>query len=308
MGDIHLVGVPVPHLGLSVWKTARRNFLTVIEQGHEAWRLSLGQNPTKLEPGLHLNIPVFHIIQRLRFGAFFYDLGGFTSDNVPVLVSGSLFYRVNDSYHACFSVNNFKDNVRNIGTSAIRSILGHFSYDNVISDRNKTNKKLHETIGSSIEKWGVECTRFEIQTFKPLNRERERRKQLLDTQALVNVAEGHKQRTILESEGASVNQGQALAQPMSIVASALAGENKAATLQDRSKALEVLVELRRLEQLKAIAQGSGNTTYFLDPLKVGRDAYGVDNMEKWKRSQDDSEQAVPAVEHRLSSRPTSRTL
>jgi len=31
--------------------------------------------------------------------------------------------------------------------------------------------------------------------------ERERRKQLLDTQALVNVAEGHKQRTILESEG-----------------------------------------------------------------------------------------------------------
>lgn len=31
--------------------------------------------------------------------------------------------------------------------------------------------------------------------------ERERRKQILDTQALVNVAEGQKQRAILESEG-----------------------------------------------------------------------------------------------------------
>lgn len=31
--------------------------------------------------------------------------------------------------------------------------------------------------------------------------ERERRKQLLDTQALINVAEGQKQRTILQSEG-----------------------------------------------------------------------------------------------------------
>ena len=31
--------------------------------------------------------------------------------------------------------------------------------------------------------------------------ERERRKQLLDTQALVNVAEGQKQRAILQSEG-----------------------------------------------------------------------------------------------------------
>lgn len=31
--------------------------------------------------------------------------------------------------------------------------------------------------------------------------ERNRRKQILDTQAAVNVAEGHKQRAILESEG-----------------------------------------------------------------------------------------------------------
>lgn len=63
------------------------------------------------------------------------------------------------------------------------------------------------------QKWGVDCTRFEIQNFKPHNREvekqlelqmqaeRERRKQLLDTQALVNVAEGQKERIILESEG-----------------------------------------------------------------------------------------------------------
>ena len=34
--------------------------------------------------------------------------------------------------------------------------------------------------------------------------ERERRKKILDTQALVNVAEGHKQRVILESEGGIV--------------------------------------------------------------------------------------------------------
>ena len=59
----------------------------------------------------------------------------------------------------------------------------------------------------------MDFTRFEIQNFHPSNREvekqlelqmaaeRERRKQILDTQALVNVAEGQKQRAILESEG-----------------------------------------------------------------------------------------------------------
>ena len=100
----------------------------------------------------------------------------------------------------------------------------------MIGDRNKINLKLHEVIGGSInvirllfylsynmliffQKWGVDCTGFEVQNFKPSNREvekqlelqmaaeRDRRKKILDTQALVNVAEGHKQRVILESEG-----------------------------------------------------------------------------------------------------------
>lgn len=68
-------------------------------------------------------------------------------------------------------------------------------------------------VTSILQQWGVDCTRFEIQNFRPSNRdvekqlelqmaaERERRKKILDTQALVNVAEGHKQRVILESEG-----------------------------------------------------------------------------------------------------------
>ena len=55
------------------------------------------------------------------------ELAGFTSDNVPVIISGSLFFRVRDSYHACFSVDNFQQNVANIGTSAMRSIIGHFN-------------------------------------------------------------------------------------------------------------------------------------------------------------------------------------
>ncbi|KAF8521029.1 hypothetical protein JB92DRAFT_2827990 [Gautieria morchelliformis] len=87
--------------------------------------------------------------------------------------------------------------------------VGHFApvsplptiHCEVTGDRNKIN-----ITGNTIQKWGVDCTRFEIQTFKPHNHgevekqlefqmqaERERRKQLLDTQAL--------QRTTLESEG-----------------------------------------------------------------------------------------------------------
>ncbi|EJD03876.1 stomatin family protein [Fomitiporia mediterranea MF3/22] len=302
-----------------------RTLFAIVHQGHEGWRLSLGRNPVKLEPGLSLMVPLYHTIQEVDMretSVNITDLTGFTSDNVPVLVSGSLFFRVKDSYDACFSVDNFKKNVANIGTSAMRSVIGHFSYDEVIGDRNKINGKLHETIGNSISKWGVECTRFEVQNFHPSNREvekqlelqmaaeRERRKQILDTQALVNVAEGHKQRAILESEGrlqaqlntsagqkqklilesegqleAARNEGKALSQQVDILAAALTEPNATPTNEERRKALDALLELRRLEQLKAIAAGHGNSTYFFGDSKgTGRDSYAVENMEKWKRS------------------------
>ncbi|KAG8964529.1 hypothetical protein FRC03_001695 [Tulasnella sp. 419] len=306
----------------------KRTLFTIIHQGHEGWRLSLGRNPVKLEPGLQIALPLYHTIQEIDLretSVNILDLTGFTMDNVPVSLSGSLFYRVKNSYDACFSVHGFRSNVEKIGTSAMRSVIGHFAYDEVIGDRNKINQKLHEVIGKSIEKWGVECTRFEIQAFKPSNREverqlelqmeaeRNRRKQLLDTQAQVNVAEGMKQKAILASEGAfqaqlneaagekqrkilesegnleaARNEGRALAEQIEIIAGALAavqGSSKPSVSETyRVRALDALIELKRLERLQAIAKGSGNSTYFFGEAGGDSTAYQVDNSEKWKKN------------------------
>ncbi|KAF5310191.1 hypothetical protein D9619_010596 [Psilocybe cf. subviscida] len=263
---------------------------------------NLGRDPVKLTPGLNLNIPFYHeatVVDMRESSVNIPNLPAYTADNVPVICSGSLFYRVNDSYRATFAVSEVQKNVQNIGTSAVRSVLGTFTYDEVISDRNGLNTKLNKVIGSSIATWGVECTRFEIQSFQPANREverqlelqmeaeRNRRKQLLDTQAQINVAEGQKQRVILESEGhlaakaneadasyktlfreaearqqQSLMEASALAQQVDHIARSLASNPDNVTPEDRKLALTTLVELRRLEQLRAIANGQGNSTYF----------------------------------------------
>ena len=54
-------------------------------------------------------------------------LAGVTRDNVSVVVSGSLFYKVVDSFEACFSVVRFEENVAKIGTSAVRSVISQFA-------------------------------------------------------------------------------------------------------------------------------------------------------------------------------------
>ena len=66
--------------------TLRRNIFTIIEQGHEGWRLrcgisskcglmwyrilifiyiSLGRNPVRLTPGLNIKIPLYHQLTKL---------------------------------------------------------------------------------------------------------------------------------------------------------------------------------------------------------------------------------------------------
>ncbi|EEB92798.1 hypothetical protein MPER_08642, partial [Moniliophthora perniciosa FA553] len=219
-------------------------------------------------------------------------------------------------YKACFDVSDLYNNIRNAGTSSMRAVVGTFSYDQVIGDRNGLNRELNSVIGNSINNWGVEGTRFEVQQFKPANREverqlelqmeaeRNRRKQLLDTQAQINIAEGHKQRVILESEGhlqakaneadanykiivrnaearqqQSILEAAAFAKQIEEVAQSLAAGKENVSTEDRKRALEALVELRRLEQLRAIAAGKGNSTYFFGDLaSIGGSpaAYNID--------------------------------
>ncbi|KAK0186634.1 hypothetical protein F5146DRAFT_1066690 [Armillaria mellea] len=315
----------------------RRNLFTIIEQGHEGWRLSFGRNPVQLNPGIRLNIPVYHTIQKvdLRESSISIpNLPGYTLDNVPVSCSGSLFYRIVDGYKACFEVSDLQNNIRNAGTSAMRAVLGTFSYDQVIGDRNGLNTKLNAVIGNSIRNWGVEGTRFEIQSFQPANREverqlelqmeaeRNRRKQLLDTQAQVNVAEGHKQRVILESEGhpkaneaeasyktvvreaearqqQAIMEASALAMQVEDIARSISLDKDNVRPEERQRALETLVELRRLEQLKAIAASKSNSTYFFgDRSALGRssgDVYNIDYAEHIKNGIEKTRREAGAV-------------
>jgi hypothetical protein len=80
----------------------------------------------------------------------------------------------------------------------------------------------------------------------------------------------------------------ALAQQIDAVAVAVAAPGSAPGPAERKQALSALVELRRLEQLRAIAAGTGNSTYFFgDRAAMGLggsagEAYNVDYAEQVK--------------------------
>jgi regulator of protease activity HflC (stomatin/prohibitin superfamily) len=263
----------------------KRSFFTVINQGFEAYRLTLGKNPTKLNPGIGWDVPLVHHVVKvdMREGPIpIRELEAFTKDNVPVSIGGTLFYQVTNSYKAIFDIQNYKQSIGDIGTSGLRSVIGLFEYDDIISDRNKINSRLIDVIGNLSTKWGIHCTKFEIQTFKPSNKnierqlemqmeaERSRRKQVLDTEAAINVAEGMKRQAILESEGvlqAQKNKSDASRYGVEQNTHAITSQIKdiAAVMDgDTSASVKFILGIKKLEQLAAIAAGKNNSVYFMN--------------------------------------------
>jgi hypothetical protein len=77
----------------------------------------------------------------------------------------------------------------------------------------------------------------------------------------------------------------AIAQQVEHIATSIAQDKEHILPEDRQQALRTLVELKRLEQLKAIAGSSSNSTYFFgDKAALGQDAdsYNVDYAEHVK--------------------------
>lgn len=259
-----------------------RSFFTVIKQSEEAYRLTLGKNPVKLNAGFHIVLPLIHELRRWDLREFpiaVSELVAYTKDNVSVRISGTLYCKIHNAYDASFNMSDLFTSIDALGTSGMRSVVGLFMYDEIIADRQKINEQLCKTIGSASSTWGINILKFEIQTFLPANKEvehqlekqlegeRNRRKQLLDTESAVNVAEGHRRIAILESEGqliAAKNKAEGERFAVEANASALADQitRLAEVLGTPTLAVQYLLEQQRLKHLQELAAGKNNTVYF----------------------------------------------
>ena len=265
-----------------MFKINKRYLLTVVNQGEFCYREFLGSNRILLKPGLRIKLPVLHKIHRVDMrenGSNIQNINAFTKDNVPVILSGTLFYKVFDPELACFGVDDYKNSVLAVGESATRSIIGRFEYDNIIRERNEINKELINVIGDSISNWGLNCTRFEIQEFNPQNHniqkqlekqleeERKRRANELENLAKINTAETSKKQTVLSSEG------ELLAIKNKADAERYAIEMKTQALVDQINKLnstgvnagEFIIEYKKIEEFGKISQSKNKEVFFVDP-------------------------------------------
>ena len=265
----------------------KRGLFTIVNQAEIAYREFLGMNRVQLKPGFRINLPFIHQLHRvdMRERCIKIDnLNGFTSDNVPVTASGALFFKIENPEKALFNISNYVNAIANVGESCSRAVIGKFSYDSIISNRNKINSELIETIDKSIDTWGIQCNRFEITDFKPQNKEvaryleiqmeaeRKRRENELNTQAKIRSAEGERDASKLQSDATLYKvKIEADSKAYSVEKNAEAFSNQIKVLSasfnnkvSEKELMDFILELERQKNLNAIANTS-NKVYFIDP-------------------------------------------
>src|SRR4029078_5874750 len=166
-----------------------------------------------------------------------------TRDNVSVKVNAVVYFRVMDPRKAIVEVESYHYATSQLAQTTLRSVLGHVSLIDLLSERERLNAQLQEILDRHTEPWGVKVASVEVkQVDLPPDMQR-----AMDTQA---EAEGEKRAKIVHAAG-ELEASQKLAQ----AATAMAIE-------------PMTITLRYLQTLTEIASEKNSTIIFPLPIEL----------------------------------------
>ena len=116
-------------------------------------------------PGLFLVIPLFESMVKIDLRVSVFDIPPqevITRDNVTTSVNAVVYYRVLDPEKAVTEVERYDYATAQIALTTMRSVIGQAELDELLSERDKLNKQLQQTIDDATDPWGIKVSAVEI--------------------------------------------------------------------------------------------------------------------------------------------------
>jgi len=219
--------------------------IRILKEWERGVILRLGRYTGRIKgPGLILLIPLVDQMQRVNIQDTVFDVPPqdiITKDNVSVKVNAVITYRVMDPEKAIINVVNYPYAISQHSQTTLRSILGSAELDELLSERDKLNLEIQQTLDVETDPWGIKVKRVEIKHVD-LPQEMQR--------AMARQAEAERERRakIINAEG----------------------EFQASTrLHEAAEIIgqtPVAIQLRFLQTLSEVATENNSTTIFPVPI------------------------------------------
>ena len=85
-----------------------------------------------------------------------------TRDNVSLKVNAVVYFRVISAQKAFNEVENYRYAIEQLAQTTLRSVLGEYELDDLLSQREKLNARLQSILDEHTEPWGIKVTKVEV--------------------------------------------------------------------------------------------------------------------------------------------------
>lgn len=197
-------------------------------------------------PGINIIIPVIQELRKVDTRILTTDIPKqevMTKDNVPIMINGVVYFRVEDVEKAVLKIQDYHYAVAQYAQTALRDIVGSKEMDVVLSNRDEVANEIKILVDKETEEWGMDITAIKLQDVElPMDMKR----------AMARQAEAERERraTIIMSEGEKA-----------------AAKNLAEAAETLSKTPGAL-HLRTLQTLSDVSADQSNTLVFVVPVEM----------------------------------------
>jgi regulator of protease activity HflC (stomatin/prohibitin superfamily) len=142
------------------------NSIYIIKEWERGVVLRLGRLlPTAKGAGINLVLWPIETLYRINMRLETLDVPPqdiITRDNVSVKVNAVCYFRVVDANLAMSQVQNYQYATSQLAQTTLRSIVGQFELDEILSQRDKVNAKLQIILDTDTEPWGIKVSKVEV--------------------------------------------------------------------------------------------------------------------------------------------------
>ena len=182
--------------------------------------LRFGRSVGVRGPGLIILIPGVERIIRVDTRTVTMDIKPqdvITLDNVSMKVNAVIYFRVVEAEKAVTQVEEFYFATSQLAQTTLRSVLGQYEMDDLLSSRDKINHTLQEILDKATEPWGIKVSVVEVKHIdlpqemqramaKQAEAERERRAKVISAEGEFQRAEKLKAASQIISQSPSALQ------------------------------------------------------------------------------------------------------
>ncbi len=143
--------------------------IRIVNQYERGVVFRLGRVIGVKEPGLRLIIPLVDRMVKPSLRIVTMPIPAqkiITQDNVTIDVAAVAYFKVTDAYKAVVEIENYNRAVNQIAQTTVRSVVGQYSLDEILSETAKLNTSIQEIIDTHSEPWGIKVSTVEIKDIK----------------------------------------------------------------------------------------------------------------------------------------------